>query len=293
LQRRRDRVIGISPIVGGRALKGPAARMMKSMGLKPNPAEVAKLYRDCVVARRSRRGDEYDHEGGARAKEFGSSSCARNGNPNMIFAVLPVKSPKNAKKRLIGHLDAERREELAWLLYQQTLANLCQAPGIDRVVVATNDTRVASHAHSCGVTLFEEDEQISHSVSADAACVRAKALGAKTVLLVPIDVPLARREDFSALAAAARSGLIVVPSTDGTGTNALVRTPPDVIQSCFGPGSFRAHMDQAREKGVQAQALRLPGLMFDIDTPEDVAELLARAPDAAISQFLRAACVSK
>lgn len=46
LRRRRDHVIAISPIIGGRAVKGPAARMMKSMGLKPSAIEVAKLYRD-------------------------------------------------------------------------------------------------------------------------------------------------------------------------------------------------------------------------------------------------------
>ena len=46
LRRKRERVIGITPIVGGRALKGPAARMMKSMGLQPSAVEVAKLYMD-------------------------------------------------------------------------------------------------------------------------------------------------------------------------------------------------------------------------------------------------------
>ncbi len=44
LQRRRDRVIAISPIVGGRAVKGPAARMMRSMGLKPSAVEVAESF---------------------------------------------------------------------------------------------------------------------------------------------------------------------------------------------------------------------------------------------------------
>ena len=48
LQRIRGRVLAISPIVGGRALKGPAARMMKSMGLRASAAEVAKLYQDFV-----------------------------------------------------------------------------------------------------------------------------------------------------------------------------------------------------------------------------------------------------
>ncbi len=46
LQQRRDKVAAISPIVGGRALKGPAAKMMKSMQLRSSAAEVAKLYAD-------------------------------------------------------------------------------------------------------------------------------------------------------------------------------------------------------------------------------------------------------
>ncbi len=85
----------------------------------------------------------------------------------------------------------------------------------------------------------------------------------------------------------------MVPSSDGTGTNALVRTPPDCIESRFGPGSFRAHLDQALSKGFHAEVLRIPGLMFDIDTPEDVAELLASPHECEVSSFLRAACASK
>jgi LPPG:FO 2-phospho-L-lactate transferase len=48
LQNKRDRVVAISPIVGGRALKGPAAHMMKSMRLRPAAVEVARLYADFV-----------------------------------------------------------------------------------------------------------------------------------------------------------------------------------------------------------------------------------------------------
>jgi len=211
----------------------------------------------------------------------------------VIFALLPVKSPHNAKQRLDGFLSAKQREKLARILYRQTLAALCQAKGIDRVVVVTSDSDVAEHARSSGALVFEENEQVSHSVSADAACLRAIKLGATTVLLVPIDVPLVTPADFSRLAAAARPGLIVVPSADGTGTNAMVRTPPDVIESRFGPGSCRAHLDQARLKNVPADVLRLPGLMFDIDTPEDVAELLASSHAGDVTAFLRTACASK
>jgi len=48
LRSKRDRVAAISPIVGGRALKGPAAAMMKSMRLRPAAVEVARLYADFV-----------------------------------------------------------------------------------------------------------------------------------------------------------------------------------------------------------------------------------------------------
>jgi 2-phospho-L-lactate guanylyltransferase len=215
----------------------------------------------------------------------------------VIFAILPVKSPQNAKQRLTGFLAVEQRETLARLLYRQTLAALCQAEGIDQIVVATSDPEIAAHARRSGALVFEENEQVSHSVSADAACLRAMEMGASTVLLVPIDVPTVTPEDFSRLAAASHSGLrpglIVVPSSDGTGTNALVRTPPNCIESRFGPGSFRKHLDQALSKGLRTDVLRLRGLMFDIVSPEDVAELIASSHECEVSSFLRTACVSK
>ncbi len=179
------------------------------------------------------------------------------------------------------------------MLYRQTFAALRRATGIDCVVVATNDTEIAGHAHRSGALVFDEREQVSHSVSADAACLRAVTLGAKTALLVPIDVPLATPDDFSQLAAKARPGVIIVPSADGTGTNALVRTPPDVIESRFGPGSCQAHLDQARLKNVPAEILPLHRLMFDIDTPEDIFQLLAGSHDSDVAAFLRSACASK
>ena len=211
----------------------------------------------------------------------------------MIFALLPVKSPQNAKQRLNGFLPAAHRETLARLMYEHTMAALCGARGIDRVVVVTSDNEITERARGSGALVFEERQQSSHSLSADAACLRALELGATTALLVPIDVPLVTAEDFSLLAATARPGVVVVPSADGSGTNALARTPPDVIDSCFGPGSFRAHLEQASRKGVAAEVLRLPGLMFDIDTPGDVAELLERAPENRVASFLRSVCPSK
>jgi 2-phospho-L-lactate guanylyltransferase len=208
----------------------------------------------------------------------------------MICAVLPVKAPINAKQRLKDFLSPSQREALARLMFQEVFSTLCSVRGLDRIMVATSDQKVADHAGQSGAIVFEEQEQRGHSHSADAAARRAMSLGAATVLLLPIDVPLVSKAEIEGLIAAAESpdgGVIIVPSSDGTGTNALVRTPPDAIESCFGPGSFRAHLDQARQRGVPATVMRPTGLLFDIDTPEDVEELLSRAPDSRIAQWLR------
>ena len=43
---RRGVAVAVSPIIGGRALKGPTVEMMRSMDLDPSPVEVARRYRD-------------------------------------------------------------------------------------------------------------------------------------------------------------------------------------------------------------------------------------------------------
>ena len=45
LTRRRDRVWAVSPIVGGRALKGPADRMMSGLRITPTASGVAGIYK--------------------------------------------------------------------------------------------------------------------------------------------------------------------------------------------------------------------------------------------------------
>ena len=43
---RRDRVVAVSPIVGGKALKGPADRLLGDLGHESSVVGVARLYRD-------------------------------------------------------------------------------------------------------------------------------------------------------------------------------------------------------------------------------------------------------
>ena len=46
----RATVVGVSPIIGGKTIKGPADRMMASLGMTPTAAGVAETYRDFLDA---------------------------------------------------------------------------------------------------------------------------------------------------------------------------------------------------------------------------------------------------
>jgi len=48
LKNTRGYVVGVSPIVGGKAVKGPADRIMSSLGLEPSAYGVAKFYEDFI-----------------------------------------------------------------------------------------------------------------------------------------------------------------------------------------------------------------------------------------------------
>jgi LPPG:FO 2-phospho-L-lactate transferase len=48
LSRTRARVVAISPILGGKTVKGPADKLMKSLGMEASALAVAKLYRNFV-----------------------------------------------------------------------------------------------------------------------------------------------------------------------------------------------------------------------------------------------------
>lgn len=45
----RNRTVAVTPIVSGRALKGPTVEMMRTLGRDPSPVEVARMYRDVAA----------------------------------------------------------------------------------------------------------------------------------------------------------------------------------------------------------------------------------------------------
>jgi 2-phospho-L-lactate/phosphoenolpyruvate guanylyltransferase len=190
------------------------------------------------------------------------------------LAILPVKSFGAAKQRLAGSLGAGSRQALAQAMFIDVLITLRRVPGLEEVVVVTADHIAEAVAASRHVRVLPDTAQAGQSEAALIGIRRAVAEGCERVLLVPGDTPLVQAGELAALVAGAR-GVTIVPDRHGTGTNALVLSPPDAIEPSFGEGSFARHLAAAERSGVPHRVEELPTLALDVDTPDDLAELAA------------------
>ena len=192
-------------------------------------------------------------------------------------AILPVKSFAQAKRRLGLELAANDRRALVEAMFADALVALGRVAALERVIVVSGDHVAQRIAAGYGANVVEDDER-GHNTAAARGIHFALEQGIERALLVPGDCPMLAPRDIEALLAhpgGARSALIV-PDRHGTGTNALLLTPPDVLAPSFGPDSRRRHMNDAQANGVPAEVVELDSLGLDVDTPDDLEALRRR-----------------
>jgi 2-phospho-L-lactate guanylyltransferase len=193
----------------------------------------------------------------------------------MKAVVIPVKTFANAKSRLAGYLKPNERAGLAKAFCLDLFATIAKVRGMDAVFVISNEARALEWARQNGWHTLMESQQVSEAMSVDFACRHCETLGVKALLRIPTDVPLLRSEDVEEIFAALDNApsCVMAPSRDGTGTNALLRSPPRAFPSFFGKDSMASHRDAALAAGVTVKIIRNPRIELDVDEPADL-ELL-------------------
>ena len=191
-------------------------------------------------------------------------------------AILPVKRFDRAKQRLGQRLDAATRETLVEAMLRDVLAALAEVRLLYRLIVVTGEPRARALARARDAVIVDDEAEQGQSPAAAAGVSQAMELGAQRVVLVPGDCPALDPEELDGVLAADVEGgpaVTIVPDRHGRGTNALLLTPPDVIEPAFGPDSFERHVAAARSAGARLGVARLPSLLLDVDTPADLAAL--------------------
>jgi 2-phospho-L-lactate/phosphoenolpyruvate guanylyltransferase len=194
----------------------------------------------------------------------------------MRALLLPVKDLRNAKKRLAGVLTPEERFGLAQAMLADTIRTIQGVRCAEKIFVVTNYQPALDAGLENGWEILREDRQISESHAVDFASRVCEERGVTGLLRVPLDLPLAQAGDIDELLAmeCGVPALVIVPSRNGTGTNAILRTPPALFPSHFGEGSLAKHLAEAKNTGAQVLLRRNPRLEMDVDDESDLRALL-------------------
>jgi 2-phospho-L-lactate guanylyltransferase len=189
-------------------------------------------------------------------------------------AILPVKRFGAAKQRLTSGVSRERRAAIVAAMLEDVLEAIGEARSIERTIVVTGEPAAAELVLAAGAEVVDDPDEGGHSGAALAGVARAEELGAGRVVLLPGDCPLLDPRELERLLTGVPDRYVaVVPDRHGTGTNALVLSPPGAIAPAFGEGSCARHVAAAREAGVPHSVEQLPSLGLDLDTPADVVAL--------------------
>lgn len=191
-----------------------------------------------------------------------------------VTAILPVKRFGAAKQRLGAGIEEERRAPLVTAMLADSLEGVLAARTIGRTIVVSGEPAAAEVALGTGAEVIEDPSDLGHTEAALLGIAAALDTGAPAVVLLPGDCPLVDPRDLDSLLTALPSRYVaVVPDRHGTGTNALVLSPPDAIRPAFGEGSRERHVAAARDAGVPFAVEEVPSLGLDIDTPADIVAL--------------------
>src|SRR5713226_2645486 len=212
----------------------------------------------------------------------------------MRALLLPVKDLNNAKKRLMGVLTPEERFALARAMLADTIRAVRGVRCAEKIFVVTNYEPVMQLAEENRWEILREEQQISESHSVDAASKICEQRGVSGLLRLPLDLPLIQSGDIDELLAeeCQAPALVMVPSRDGTGTNAILRTPPTLFPSHFGSGSFAKHLAEAEQARARVMVRRNVRLEMDVDDEADLRALLAHDLSATeTGRWLRASGV--
>jgi 2-phospho-L-lactate guanylyltransferase len=185
----------------------------------------------------------------------------------VVHAVVAVKGFERGKYRLAGVLTEAERHLLIQTMLNDVLDALRGAPGIASINVLSRDV----------VVLPKDVEQIvDFGAGLNAAVSHAARVlsneGAHSMLFLPADLPFVTVADINALiAAAVDHDAVIAPDARHCGTNALLLTPPQLIEPQFGEQSFTAHVQALRcSRAKSLHIVERPALAHDIDVPADL-----------------------
>jgi len=202
--------------------------------------------------------------------------------------LVPVKSLSDAKQRLAPALNSAARAELARTMLFDVLTTLSTWRNRPEISLVTSDATAIQLAHYFRFSVIADEANLSETDAIATATALCESRGEKETLVIPGDIPLIQVWELERIfQEAPAEGSVLVPSFDGRGTNAALRSPAGLFPLRFGNDSFEPHLAAANATQKPCVVLNLPGIALDIDCPADLHELLASPGETRSQRLLR------
>ena len=160
-------------------------------------------------------------------------------------------------------------------MLQEVLNTVSNCKLINKIVLVSKDEAVLKIGGQFGaIEIFDNESGVNDAVSLADQYISDKKFDCSVVF--PQDIPIMTPSDIDSLLGFVKSknSVIIVPSRQFNGTNALVRCPADIMKTRYDMGSYTFQMDAARTKTKNISIALIRRMMLDIDDEYDLAFML-------------------
>ncbi len=202
-------------------------------------------------------------------------------------AIIPVKSFSGAKTRL--NLSTENTRDLCKLLLAEVLGTISKSSQIEKILLVSKEDEAfqIGKKFNC-VEIFDETESgVNNAVSLADSWISNNSFTHSVIF--PQDIPFMRTQDIETLFnfCTFENSVILVPSRHFDGTNALIRTPSNIMETRYDEGSYKFQFQSAMLQTSHYSLALIHRIMLDIDNIDDVNFVLQKNIKPALCQKLK------
>ena len=178
-----------------------------------------------------------------------------------------------AKTRL--KLSKTRKEEICKAMLEEVLGTVSKSQLIDKIILVSKDETILKLGRQFNaVEIFDDESGVNHAVHlADQYILDNKY---DRSIIFPQDIPIMRSSDIDNLLGfrVSENSVIIVPSRQLNGTNALVRCSTNIMKTQYDRGSYVFQLDAAKVTSQNVSVALIRRIMLDIDDEHDLTFML-------------------
>jgi len=160
-------------------------------------------------------------------------------------------------------------------MLQEVLNTISNCKLISKIVLVSKDEEALKLGRQFdAIEIFDNESGVNDAISLADQYLSDKKFDCSVIF--PQDIPIMTSSDIDNLLGFVKSkrSVIIVPSRQFNGTNALVRCPADIMETRYDMGSYTFQMDAARTKTENISIALIRRMMLDIDDEFDLAFML-------------------